>query len=119
MTPTVKEANDARAVLEHYDLANNPPESFVAYIGKQIAGRGLDGRLGNEPPLYELTLWTGRKIGNATMPRSWRVNSYIGSRLFQIYACAFGREYTGRGFGEGMAIRLKETAESKRKRKAV
>lgn len=46
---------------------------------------------------------------------SWRVNSYIGTHMFQIYARVEGRDYTGRGFGEGMCVNLRETAESARK----
>lgn len=39
-------------------------------------------------------------------------------RLAPHVARIAGREYTGRGFGEGMCVSLRETAASKRKRGA-
>ena len=52
-----------------------------------------------------LTDWHGRTIGTWRAVSSWRVNSFIGSRMYQIEAVVNGATYTGRGFGEGMIYR--------------
>lgn len=91
-------------------------ESFVAYVGRNRRdGMGVDRIVGST---HELTDWHGAAIGTCTLGQSWPVRSYVGSRMYQIYAWREGREYTGRGFGEGMAVVLRETAASKRKRAA-
>jgi hypothetical protein len=41
---------------------------------------------------------------------AWRVDSYIGTRMHQITAWIKGVRYTGRGFGEGMSVRLRPMA---------
>lgn len=108
--------NAMRGRVEQYELRTNPPETFVAYVGKaKRNGMGVDRIVGQS---YGLTTWMGDELGNATLGSSWRVNSYVGSRMYQIYAWMSGREYTGRGFGEGMAVVLRETAASRRKRGA-
>lgn len=108
--------NAMRGRVEQYELITNPPERFVAYIGKaKRNGMGVDRVAGQT---WELTTWMGDELGNATLCASWRVNSYVGSRMYQIYAWMGGREYTGRGFGEGVCVSLRETAASKRKRGA-
>lgn len=105
--------NMTRGQVEQYRILDNPPEKLVAYIGKcKNNGMGIDRIIGAS---YPVTVWTGLQIGNATKGAEWRVNSYVGSHMAQFYARIAGREYTGRGFGEGMAIVLRETAESKRK----
>ena len=92
---------------------------IYAYIGSgRRDGMGCD-RLAAQS--YPLQTWQGEQIGVAFMGEGWRVNSWIGSRMHQIYAYSRGedgllREYTGRGFGEGMAVTLRETAASKRAR---
>lgn len=86
---------------------------IVAYIGKAKGnGMGCDRILGQS---YTVTNWKGKVIGNATKGSTWRVNSYIGTYMSQFYAKIDGKEYTGRSFGVGMSIVLKETAKSKRK----
>lgn len=108
--------NAMRGRVEQYELRTNPPETFVAYVGKaKRNGMGVDRIAGQS---YSLTTWMGDELGNATLGSSWRVNSFIGSRMYQIYAWMSGREYTGRGFGEGCAVVLRETAASRHKRAA-
>ena len=107
--------NDERSALEVYRLTTEPPETFVAYIGKTIGdGMGVDRH--GPTSRRALTTWTGEQLGYCALRNSWRVGSAYGSRMYQVHATAFGREYTGRGFGEGMSIVLRETASSKRKR---
>lgn len=65
------------------------PDYAVAYPGK-------DGKL---------TDWHGHELGTWRAVASWRVNSYVGSRMYQIEATIAGVTYTGRGFGEGMLWR--------------
>lgn len=101
--------NAMRGRVEQYELLTNPPEYFGGYVGK------VDGtEYGSKR--RALTGWTGAKIGTIVLGPSWRVNSYVGSRMYQAYATMAGREYTGRTFGEGMCVCLRETAASKRKR---
>lgn len=89
-------------------------EKIVAYIGKAKGnGMGCEGTLGQS---YTVTDWNGNLLGDATKGATWRVNSFIGTHMSQFYARIDGKEYTGRGFGEGMGIVLRETAESRRKR---
>ncbi|HRP25356.1 hypothetical protein [Thauera sp.] len=100
--------NAMRGRVAQYEIVNNTPESFVAYVGKWGGTQAAFGR--------DLTTWAGDVIGTVTLRTSWRVNSYVGSRMYQAYARVGGREFTGRTFGEGMAVVLRETAASKRAR---
>lgn len=43
-------------------------------------------------------------IGTWRSVSAWRVNSWIGTHMHQIEAVIDGVTYTGRGFGEGMAL---------------
>ena len=104
--------NAMRGRVEQYELIHRTPEKFVAYLGEgKRNGMGCDRLVGQS---YPVTTWTGDQIGNATIGSSWRVNSYVGTHMHQIYARVAGREFTGRGFGVGMAVVLRETAASKR-----
>lgn len=86
--------------------------NIVAYVGESLkSGSGIDCELYSRNALND---WGGNRIGTCYLSNSWRVNSYIGTRMFQIYAWVDGKEYTGRGFGRGMAVVLRETAHSKR-----
>jgi len=87
---------------------------ICAYVGKcRKNGIGVEGIIGSS---YDIVDFNGAVIGSATKGSTWRVKSYIGTHMTQFYARINGREYTGRSFGEGMAIRLRLTAEAKRKR---
>ena len=105
--------NEIRGKVEQYEILTDTPETIFAYIGAPMGnGMGCDGFVGQS---YPVTVWTGEKIGNATKGATWRVGNY-GDELSQFYARINGREFTGRGQGQGMCIILKERAESKRKR---
>ena len=97
-------SNEMRGRVEQFELLTDTPECFGAYLGNPEAGR------------FPVQVWTGHAIGKARKGSSWRVNSHWGSHMHQFYAVVQGREFTGRGFGEGMVIVLRETAASKRKR---
>ena len=99
--------NAALGAVEQFDTLTNPPERLVAYVGAKIEGSNR----------HRLTTWTGHDLGTVYLGTGWRVRSYIGSHMFQAYATIQGVEYTGRTFGNGMSISLRETAASKRKRK--
>lgn len=87
-------------------------EKLVAYIGKPKGnGMGCDRVVGQS---WEVTDWHGKVIGFATRGATWNVNSYIGRIMSQWYARIDGREYTGRGFGQGMSIVLRRTAAQRR-----
>jgi hypothetical protein len=88
-------------------------DRIVAYIGKANSnGMGCDRVAGQS---YDVTDWHGNVIGKATKGATWRVRSYVGTHISQYYARINGKEYTGRSFGTGMSIVLRETAASKRK----
>src|SRR5512146_3423085 len=87
-------------------------DKIVAYIGKPCGdGIGVD-RFGSTSRRY-LTQWDGTKFGYCSLSKGWPVRSYVGSRMYQVHAQIGSRFYTGRSFGEGMAVVLRETAESK------
>ena len=105
--------NEIRGKVEQCEILTNTPEAIFAYIGAPMGnGMGCDRIVGQT---YPVTVWTGDKIGIATKGATWRAGPY-GDELSQFYARINGREFTGRGQGQGMCIKLKETAESKRKR---
>ena len=79
------------------------PERIIAYPGKPIGdGMGCD-KFG-PTSRRELCDWHGNVIGTCVFASSWPVRSYLGSRMYQIYATVNGVTYTGRGTGEGMAF---------------
>lgn len=108
-------SNDLRGRVEQYEILTNPPERLVAYIGTLTHEERNRTNVASLRR-YTVIVWTGEQIGTATQGAKWRVNSWIGSHMAQYYATIAGREYTGRGLGEGMCISLRETAASKRKR---
>lgn len=109
--------NEMRGAVEQYEIRRDLPEEIFAYVGEANSdGMGLDRTAGQTWPI---TVWTGQPIGYATRGRPWRVHSYVGTHMAQYYARIRGREYTGRSFGPGLYIRLKETAASKRARGAA
>jgi hypothetical protein len=57
--------------------------------------------------------WDGTILGSCRITASWKVESFIGSRMYQIEATIDGRTYTGRGFGSGMLWRGKVKRGSK------
>lgn len=103
--------NAMRGRVEQFEILRDLPETLVAYIGaRRENGMGCAREIGAG---YPVTVWTGLQIGNATKGATWRAGY---DSLSQFYARIGGREYTGRGQGEGMSIVLRETAASKRAR---
>ena len=79
---------------------------LVAYVGGTVGdGMGVE-RHGSTSRRY-LTTWGGERIGYCKLDRGWRVRSWIGSRMYQVYATIEGVTFTGRSFGEGMAVSLR------------
>lgn len=92
-------------------------KELIAYVGaNRKDGCGIDRQYGST---HSLTDWHGQQIGYCTLACSWPVNSVYGPRMFQVYAWVNGIEYTGRSFGEGMVVRLFETAASRKKREGL
>ena len=106
--------NDMRGRVSQYETLTSPPDRLVAYMGQP--DRQACNYESAQP--WPVTTWAGNRIGTATISAKWRVRSFMGSHMFQFYARIADREYTGRGFGEGMCVSLRETAASKRKRGA-
>jgi hypothetical protein len=96
-------SNEMRGRVEQFEILTNPPERLGVYISK-----APDGSL-------RVTVWTGIELGRAYVTSSWRINSPLSSRMYQYAATIAGREYTGRGMGEGMFVSLRLTAEAKRR----
>lgn len=97
--------NEMRGRVEQWEILHNPPEKLSAYVER--GGK--------------LIVWTGAQIGTCSTTTKWRVQSYVGGEMHQISARIAGvdgsvREYTGRGFGVGMLVNLRETAKSRRAR---
>lgn len=87
------------------------PHRIVAYIGKDRRdGMGIDREVGSG---RDLTDWHGNVIGTVRLTSSWRVNSFLGPRMYQAYAKVDGVWYTGRTFGEGMSFAGKRCAKQK------
>lgn len=111
--------NDMRGQVEQFETLHNPPSALVAYIGNAAPnGCGIDREYGRT---YPLTVWTGHKLGYATLGRPYRIR---GTKVHRVYAWITGRdgverEYTGVGQVVGMAVNLRLTAASKRKVESV
>lgn len=104
--------NAMRSRIERYRIFTERPDRLCAYIGdNEPNGMGIDRQMGRS---YPVTVWTGEIIGRATIGSRWRVRSHYGDYMHQIYARINGKEYTGRGFGVGMLVNLRETSASKR-----
>lgn len=84
--------NAMRGRVEQYEILTEMPATITAYIGS-------DNKTVN--------VWTGLPIGTCKETSRWRVNSHIGSTMRQYHARIGRNVYTGRGFGEGMAIVLR------------
>lgn len=90
-------------------------ERIIGYVGATLGdGGGCDPH--GPRSRRKLETWDGRQIGTCYLSSSWRVHSYIGDRMYQIYARIDGRDYTGRGFGETMAVVLRPCATKRRAR---
>lgn len=86
------------------------PDCVIGYVGKLLNVNPHGTAMIVTNGTRALTDWHGRQIGTCYISRSWRVNSYIGSHMCQIYARINGVDYTGRGFGEGMSVKLRRCA---------
>lgn len=85
-------SNDMRGRVQQYELLTNPPERFVAYIGKGGT----------------LTTWTGHLLGRADVTSTRRTpHSFVSSSMSSYRVTMAGKVYHGRSAGEGMAIALR------------
>lgn len=103
--------NAMRGRVEQYELLSDPPRDLFAYIGEPDC---YTNHRGAQP--YPVTVWTGLPIGRAFVTSRWPVGGFTSSHMHQYRATVAGREYTGRGPGVGMYVRLHETAASRRAR---
>lgn len=104
--------NAMRGRVEQFEILRDLPETIFAYIGESQHESNCRGAVP-----YPVTVWTGDRIGTAYETARWRTpGSYVSSTMQQYSATIGGREYTGRGPGVGMYVRLRETATSKRAR---
>lgn len=86
-------------------LASNP-ERFTAYIGAKL-GDAMGCDKFSDGSRRALNTWLGTKIGTCFLSSSWPVRSRLEPRMYQVYAIVNGVDYTGRGFGEGMACNFR------------
>lgn len=109
--------NEMRGRVEQFEILRDMPEIIGAYMSQTREQR--EGTNYVACRLWNVTTWTGNILGTAQISSSWSTpKSFVGSRMYQFKARIGGREYTGRGYGEGMSIVFRETAASKRKRAA-
>jgi hypothetical protein len=94
--------------IEAAELARlaTKPERFTAYVGEKLGDAPGCDKFSNSSR-RALKTWLGTQIGTCFLSSSWPVNSYVGSRMWQIYAIVNGVDYTGRGFGEGMSCNFR------------
>lgn len=78
--------------------AHVDPERAAGYPQFDREFIGADGMMND---------WHGAPIGTCRIVALWRVNSWMGSWMYQIEATIDGRTYTGRGMGSGMLWRGK------------
>lgn len=78
-------------------------ESGGAFVSDThlVAYPGADGVLND---------WHGNPIGTWRAVSSWRVDSYIGTRMYAMRASVDGATYHGRGFGKGCILRGRRIA---------
>ncbi len=82
--------------------------ALVAYVGNALGDHAPFNSCAHQ---HALTDFHGNRIGVCRFMSWWSIrNSYIGNRMHQIHAIVDGVEYTGRGFGEGMAVALRPRA---------
>lgn len=107
--------NDMRGRVEQFEILRDLPETIVAYMTLE---REESQRTNIEAcKRWTVSTWSGHKLGFANETSRWKTpNSFMSSHMSQFMATIGGRTYTGRCGGSGMAITLKETAASKRKR---
>lgn len=109
--------NDMRGRVEQFEILRDLPDVIFAYISLPGNSRDFATNCRGAQP-HCVTVWTGLKIGHAYETGRWSIGGFLSSTMHQYRATIGGREYTGRGPGVGMYVRLRETAASKRKRAA-
>lgn len=101
--------NDMRGRVEQFEILRDLPENLGAYIGYRDS---------NDSEGLPLTVWTGLQIGTCTIVERKFRGRWRFDPSFNCYATIGGREYYGVTAGVGCYVGLRETAASKRKRKA-
>jgi hypothetical protein len=86
---------------------SEPPEKLTAYVGRQL-GHGTHPITGVFSfRKHEVTDFQGKALGTCVLASKWRVNSYVGTHMYQVYAVINGHVFTGRSFGESMSVNLR------------
>jgi hypothetical protein len=95
-------SNEMRGRVEQFEILRDLPDVIHGYVSSDEKA---------------VTVWTGLPLSTQLYAgKSWKTSgSYVSSTMTQYYAWIGGKQYTGRSGGSGMFIRLKETAESKRR----
>ena len=104
--------NAMRGRVAQYELLTNPPERFVAYIGKPLQEAKPETHnkyiSDNANRRWRVTTWTGDHLGVAEVTSTWRTpRSFVSSTMSSYRVTMAGKVYHGRSAGEGMAISLK------------
>lgn len=92
--------NAMRGRVEQHEILRDLPEEIGAYIGSIDNVRVVTG-------------WTGLPLGIARLVSTWRQNY---TTMHSYVAVIGGVEYRGRGHGDGMLVRLRMSAEGKRRK---
>ncbi len=84
--------NAMRGRVEQYELLNNPPDAFTAYLSSDKRS---------------VTVWTGDVLGRAEVRSIGQRRGYTGERQHYGRAWIGGREYSWQGPGACMYCRLR------------
>lgn len=71
------------------------PQYLIAYPDTETSGALKD--------------WHGNVIGKCAVLSSWKINSWMSSRMFSYECFVDGVRYVGRGCGKGMILRAKRS----------
>jgi len=77
--------------------------AIVGYVQGAVIEGGIDYDRGG----MVVKSWDGDTLAYLRIRSSWRVDSWVNSRMYSYQGCDhIGRHYFGRGFGNGMLVRL-------------
>jgi len=74
-------------------------------MGAFVSDEYAVGYMSND--MRSVQTWSGEFLGHAKVISSWRINSYMSDRMFQVEVVIDDKRFTGRTLGEGMLWRGK------------
>lgn len=115
-------SKDEIAAVWQYEHFYNTPSTFTAYIGERVLIANLpvskDPLWGRDETLgsrWEICTWHGLPFAVARLIGRRYRDSYISSHEHYYRMEKWGRTWSGRGAGKGMAVTFYETAASRKR----